>query len=282
MRYFREELNGIYEVGELETMMAYCFEDFVNIKRAELSIRLNDTVSESDLLKFNFAVKDLKKFKPIQYILGNTYFYGIKLKVNAAVLIPRPETEELVDWILHDLKESPTSASMRLLDLGTGSGCIPIVLKKNMPSLDVSAMDVSDLALNLAHENARMNGAEIHFWQDDILNPHPPLWSSRYDVMVSNPPYVCMSEKNEMLANVLDYEPHLALFVPDNDPLLYYKAIADLALRNLNKGGKVYFELNQNYGLETKSMMEEKGFKNVIIKKDLNNKNRILRGEINE
>jgi len=282
-RFFHDELKGVYEKDELETIIAYCFEEYLNIKRADIILRATDTVSESQLLKFNFAVKDLKKHKPIQYVLGKADFYGLKFKVNEHVLIPRPETEELVDLIIKENHESRSNnKAISILDIGTGSGCIPIVLKKSLPASTIYGMDISKEALEIAEQNAALNQVEVHFVLDDILNPKSfiPNPSSPFDIIVSNPPYVCISEKEQMQKNVLDYEPHQALFVVDNNPLLFYKAITDLALKQLKPGGKLYFEINQAYGEETKHLLESKGFKNVVLIKDLNNKNRILRGTI--
>ena len=292
VRFFREELNGIYAKEEIETFIVFCFEEFLNLKKAEIILRDNETMSESHLLKFNFAIKDLKQHKPIQYILGKADFYGLKLKVNEHVLIPRPETEELVDLILKEfnvssfkfngLSSSPLKrgGEICILDIGTGSGCIPIALKKNIPVAKVYALDISEYALDVAKQNAKMNDVEIAFFQNNILSPNSETLPRNYDIIISNPPYICISEKKQMEKNVLDYEPHLALFVNDNDPFLFYKAIADYALKWLNPNGKLYFEINQAYGLETKQMLESKGFKNVELIKDLNNNNRILRGNI--
>ena len=295
VRFFREELNGVYEKEEIETFIIFCFEEFLNLKKVEIILRDNETMSESDLLKFNFAIKDLKQHKPIQYILGKADFYGLKLKVNEHVLIPRPETEELVHFIIKENQESSQLSSqilhlkskishlisqISILDIGTGSGCIPIALKKNIPAAKVYALDISEKALNVAKQNAEMNDVEIEFFQYDILSLDSALQTPNYDIIVSNPPYICFSEKEQMEKNVLNYEPHIALFVNDNDPLMFYKVIVDFALKRLNPNGKLYFEINQIYGLETKQMLESTGFKNVELIKDLNNNNRILRGNI--
>ncbi len=280
IRFFRNELKGIYEKEELEIIIAYCFEEFLNIKRTDLILLANNTVSESELLKFNFAVKELKKHKPIQYVLGKADFYGLKFIVNEHVLIPRPETEELVHLIIKDSQISNAKPQISLLDIGTGSGCISVALKKNIPSAKIYALDISEDALKVAKQNAEMNNVEIDFILDDILNPKSKILNpeSNFDILVSNPPYICISEKDQMQKNVLDHEPHLALFVSDGDPLLFYKAIADFALKKLNPNGKIYFEINQVYGEEVKLILESKGFKNVELMKDINNKNRIFRG----
>ncbi|HLC83357.1 MAG TPA: peptide chain release factor N(5)-glutamine methyltransferase [Bacteroidia bacterium] len=276
IRFFRDELKDSYEDGELESIIAYCFEHYLKLNRTELISRADETISESELLKFNFAIKELKRHKPIQYILGEADFYRLKLKVNEHVLIPRPETEELVHLIIGDNKmDSPS-----ILDIGTGSGCIPIALKKNIPSAKISATDISEEALEVAKQNAHKNNVEINFFLEDILHPTSDIGHPTSDIIVSNPPYICLSEKSSMSKNVLDYEPHLALFVENNDPLIFYKAISDFALKSLNKNGKIYFEINQSLSSETKNLLENKGFKNVELIKDLSNNYRILRGNI--
>jgi len=278
LRFFRDELNDTYEKEELESIIAYCLEDFLNIKRAAISLNLETTVSESELLKFNFAIKDLKNHRPLQYVLGLADFYRLRFFVNEQVLIPRPETEELVHLIIQDNKLSAPS----IIDIGTGSGCIPVALKKNIPAAIVSAIDISESALYLAKRNAQKNEVDVYFFLKDILSPdeNTEQQLSKYDIIVSNPPYICFSEKEQMHKNVLDYEPHLALFVNDNDPLLFYKAICDFALKNLKVKGKIYFEINQSLAPETRDLLESKGFKNVELIKDLSNNYRILRGNI--
>jgi release factor glutamine methyltransferase len=276
VRFFREQLQGVYDAEEIESFIGLCFEEYMGLKRVDIVINGERTMSESDLLKFNFAIKDLKKEKPIQQILGKADFFGLKFYVNEHVLIPRPETEELVDLIIKENKGSnPT-----IMDIGTGSGCIPISLRKSIPNAVVSTMDVSEKAIEVARKNAELNEVAINFVVDDILNPSTEIPTKSIDIIVSNPPYIRISEKEEMRKNVLEHEPHIALFVYDADPLLFYKKIADLALSVLKPDGKIYFEINENFGLESKQMLENKGFKNVLLLKDLSNKNRILRGSI--
>lgn len=298
-RFFRNELRDIYEKDELETFIAYCFKEYLNISRTDLVLRGNDTMSESDLLKFHLAIKDLKQYRPIQYILGKADFYGLKLIVNEHVLIPRPETEELVDLIIKSLQLKVFSLQLpeiSILDIGTGSGCIAIALKKNIPQAVVYATDVSEKALEVAKTNADSNKVDIEFILDDILKSTVRLRSpqailnprfgfahrkhSTFDLLVSNPPYISISEKQQMQKNVLDYEPHLALFVNNDDPLLFYKAIADFALKHLKSEGQLYFEINEHFGVEAKQMLESKGFKNVELVKDFHNKNRILKAMV--
>jgi len=285
LRFFREELKDSYEKDELETIIVFCFEAFLKMNRLELNTKAEYTISESDLLKFNFAIKDLKTHRPIQYILGEADFYRLKFKVNENVLIPRPETEELVHLIITDYNSSSPleRAGVRsILDIGTGSGCIPIALKKHIPLVKMSAMDISEKALEVAEENAFLNKAEVNFILDSILNPSSQIsgHTSFFDIIVSNPPYICISEKESMHKNVLDHEPYIALFVNDNDPLLFYKAICDFAIKHLNENGKIYLEINQSLSSETKNLLENKGFKNVELIKDLSNNYRILRGTI--
>jgi len=286
-RFFREELAGIYEPEELTAVIRYCFEEIMAVKGAQPDLQDERTVSESELLKFNFAVKDLKKEKPLQYIFGKADFYGMKFFVNEHVLIPRPETEELVHQIITDVNSavlrSPSSnlqPSFSILDIGTGSGCIPVTLKKHLPQAAVSALDVSEEALALAKRNAELNGTEVNFFREDILSPSVELFSSAYDIIVSNPPYIRLSEKEQMEKNVLDYEPHLALFTEGEDALLFYRKICDAALKLLKPGGMIYFEINAAFGPETEQLLVAKGFKNVTLLKDMSNKNRILRGAV--
>jgi release factor glutamine methyltransferase len=216
----------------------------------------------------------LKKEKPIQYILGETEFYGLPFLVNENTLIPRPETEELVEWILESTKYEEQNTKLNVLDIGTGSGCIAISLAKNLPSAQVSAIDVSEKALATAHKNAKINKVDVNFILKNILETES--LDEKYDVIVSNPPYVRNLEKEEIKPNVLEYEPHLALFVEDNDALLFYRKIAALAKKNLSENGKLYFEINQYLGKETVRLLEGMDFKNVILKKDVYGNDRMI------
>ncbi|MCX6296977.1 MAG: peptide chain release factor N(5)-glutamine methyltransferase [Bacteroidetes bacterium] len=283
LRFFREELIDSYEKDELESIIAYCFEVFLNMNRTTMLIRSDDTVTESELLKFNFAIKDLKKHKPIQYILGQANFYNLKFTVNEHVLIPRPETEELVHLIIKECKDKNTgNREFKILDIGTGSGCIPIALKKNLPFLKMFSIDISKEAIEVAEKNSKLNLVEVEYIVDSILQPKSKISDQDFliDIIVSNPPYICLSEKENMNRNVVDHEPHLALFVEDNDPLLFYSAISDFALKHLNKNGRIYLEINQALGPETMLLFENKGFKNIELIKDISDNYRILRGNI--
>jgi release factor glutamine methyltransferase len=282
LRFFRSELAGLYETGEIESFIAYCFEEYLGMNRASITLNKESTVSESELLKFSFAIKYLKQQQPIQYIIGKADFYGLKLAVNQHVLIPRPETEELVQLIIKDCSISEEK-KVTILDIGTGSGCIAIALKKHIPFCEMHALDVSKEALEVAKKNAQLNSVSIHFHELNVLAipENNSISSTKFDIIVSNPPYITLSEKGAMHKNVTDYEPHLALFVEDYEPLLFYTHICELALNALNKGGKLYFEINQQYGEQTKKLLEQKGFTNVELIKDLNNNYRIVKGILN-
>lgn len=282
LRFFRSELAGLYETGEIESFIVYCFEEYLGMNRISITLNKESTVSESELLKFSFAIKYLKQQQPIQYIIGKADFYGLKLAVNQHVLIPRPETEELVQLIIKDCSISEEK-KVTILDIGTGSGCIAIALKKYIPFSEMHALDVSKEALEVAKKNAQLNSVSIHFHELNVLAipENNSISSTKFDIIVSNPPYITLSEKDAMHKNVTDYEPHLALFVEDYEPLLFYTHICELALNALNKGGKLYFEINQQYGEQTKELLEQKGFTNVELIKDLNNNYRIVKGLLN-
>ena len=235
----------------------------------------NETLSDENLQKWNQFLSELMLGKPIQYILGVTEFYGLPFLVNENVLIPRPETEELVELILKEEgKGKREKGKVRVLDIGTGSGCIPIALKKNLPNADVYAIDISEKALATAQKNAEFNTVAIHFLLKNILETED--LGQQFDIIVSNPPYVRHLEKAEIKPNVLEFEPHLALFVDDNDALLFYRKITELAIKNLNPNGKLYFEINQYLGKETVALIESFGFKNVDLIKDIYGNDRMI------
>lgn len=275
IKFFHEELKSSFNKEEIENFIFYSLNEYLGFSRSDVILKNDTRVSESELLKFNKVVKQLKVHKPIQYILGSAHFLDLNLYVNENVLIPRPETEELVDLII---KENRDKRNMSILDIGTGSGCIAIALAKKVPFATVTAIDISDEALDIAKQNAEKNQASVNFIQADIFNETDLNKLASFDIIVSNPPYVLLSEKDKMEKNVLEYEPHLALFVNDNDPLIYYKRISELALKKLNSSGRLYFEINEKMGEESKNLLESIGFENVILKQDINRKNRILYG----
>jgi release factor glutamine methyltransferase len=271
--FFKGELLAQYGAEETELFCFFCFEAFLGFKnKTELISRASETMSESDLLKFTAAIKELKQEKPIQYILGKTVFFNLPFRLTPAVLIPRPETEELVDLVLQEYK----GTAPRVLDIGTGSGCIAISLKKQMPLAQVYALDVSEKALAIAAENAALNKVEIGFLLKNILDPMESGGMPQLDLIVSNPPYVLRQEQAGMDKNVLDYEPHLALFVEDNDPLLFYKAILSFSEHHLQAGGRLYFEINSAFGTELIQLIKGWGFAGVTLHRDIPGANRFI------
>ena len=271
--FFQSELSSLFDVMEIDSFFYLILEKLHELKRLDLALNPTLSLNSADERKWELILSDLKLQKPIQYILAETEFYGVKLKVNEHTLIPRPETEELVDWILKDLKSD--AAKNKILDIGTGSGCIPISIKTHNPSLEVHALDVSDEALQVAKSNAQLNEVAIHFLHQNILET--TSFPESYDVIISNPPYVRNLEKAEMAKNVLDFEPALALFVFDENPLLFYEKIATLAWENLNSNGFLYFEINQYLGQEMIDLLSNKGFKSIELRKDIYGNDRMMK-----
>ena len=268
--YFIEKLTPLYDVMEAESFFAIALEELKGWKRVDVALNPDAKLSDEEVSKWDAVLGEMELLKPIQYIFGHTYFYGLDFEVNENTLIPRPETEELVEWIIH---ESKNRGQVKILDIGTGSGCIAISLAKNLPDAQVFAIDVSDEALAVAKINAARNNVNVTFIQQDILAAQ--TLPEQFDIIVSNPPYVRNLEKAEIKQNVLDYEPHLALFVDDNDALIFYRKIALLAKANLPQNGKLYFEINQYLGKETLKMVEDLGFNNVVLRKDIYGNNRM-------
>ena len=253
---YHEELDGMYGTGEVSAFGEMLFEAFLGWDRVRLLTSREQTVDQSDLLRFHWALEDLKCHRPIQHIIGHVDFCGCRIAVSPDVLIPRPETEEMVEWIVGSGQWVVGS----ILDLCTGSGCIAIALKKAFPQTEVTAVDVSPAALEMARQNAENNGAEVRFVQADILQTHYPLPTTHYPLIVSNPPYVLDSERAQMQPNVLDYDPALALFVPDDDPLRFYKAIAAIAKEHLSTDGLLVVEINEALADETAALFRDRGF----------------------
>ncbi|NNT72059.1 peptide chain release factor N(5)-glutamine methyltransferase [Flavobacterium sp. IMCC34852] len=271
---FLHELSSLYDDKEIESFFYLIVEKLHGLKRIDLALQPETVIDGVHLKQWKNIVSELKIYKPIQYILGETEFYGLPFLVNENVLIPRPETEELVDLILSNNRITDLPNPLKILDIGTGSGCIPIALKKNLPNAEVYAIDVSEKALVTATKNAELNKAEVHFILKNILQTND--LEQQFDIIVSNPPYVRNLEKAEINPNVLEYEPHLALFVDDNDALLFYRKITELAKKNLNPNGKLYFEINQYLGKETVALIDSFGFKNVRLIKDIYGNDRII------
>jgi release factor glutamine methyltransferase len=275
--FIRKRLHGLYPEEEISSFIFMLFEAYCGMSKTDLLALKRETINESELLLVYDAVKELERQKPIQYILGKTDFYGLEFRVTPAVLIPRPETEELVDLII---KENKNKTGLKILDIGTGSGCIAISLKKHLPGAEVTAIDNSAEALALAQKNAELNQAEIVFKKIDILEELQWPNINGFDVIVSNPPYVLESEKAMMQPNVLDFEPPTALFVPDANALLFYEAIFAMAVRQKKKA-KIYAEINESKAAELSRMAQQYGIVDSIVVKDINNKDRFFVGEVN-
>ena len=278
--YFNKTLKKLYPTSEIDTFLFLLLEEYLNFKRIDIVLKSNFEISPEDLILLRSSTKLLEQEIPIQYILGKTEFYGFPFILNEHVLIPRPETEELISSILENFLKTRsfhTNANekqLKILDIGTGSGCIPISLKKSLPFAEITAIDVSNEALTIAKKNAVLNKVDINLTQQDILNT--TSLNQLYDVIVSNPPYVRESEKKEIKNNVLNNEPHMALFVEDNNPLVFYNKIAELAKNHLTKNGTLFFEINQYLGKETVELIKLKGFNKIQLKKDIFGRDRII------
>ncbi len=274
--YFKKQLSSFFSDSEIKQISNHALKTRLNLSQADLMLSDDIRLSESDLLHFRSIVKRLQANEPIQYIFGDTEFYGLTMKCDSRALIPRPETEELVDWILDDVKQTD---QLELLDMCTGSGCIALALKSQLKQATVSAMDWSQEALDLTTENSQALNLDLNIQKIDALSDFKSwnLEPNSFDIWVSNPPYIPLKEKELMESNVLEFEPDMALFVEDDSALIFYENIGKAARFYLKSGGKLYFELNENYAEETKQLMEEIGFISVEIKLDLQDKKRMLK-----
>jgi len=274
--YFNNRLSELFSLSELKLMFNEFLIARLKISRNDLHFSDQLKLSESDLLYFRSCVHRLKDNEPFQYILGSTEFYGLEILCDRRALIPRPETEELVDWIV---KEHATIEPLEILDLCTGTGCITLALKSLLGHSNVVGIDVSEDALSLAKENALKNNLEVAFRKLNLLNfQSDEFLKTEYDIWVSNPPYIPVSEKKSMHSNVLDFEPEIALFVADNDPLIFYRIIAEQGLKHLKTGGKLYFEIHENLGNEMLQLLSNLGYASLELKADMQGKNRMLKG----
>lgn len=271
--YLREQLSKSYEPQEANALARIVFCDILGQSNVDYYLCKDMDLSGNEEEKVKSILQRLEKFEPIQYIEGKKYFSGREFFVRRGVLIPRPETEELVE-----LAAQVCKADSKILDIGTGSGCIAISLSKKLPEAEVYAWDISDIALEIAKQNNEQLGASVHFEQHDILT-YKTTGEEAFDLIISNPPYITESEKRDMEANVLEWEPDIALFVPDNDPLLFYRRIGELALQMLSPNGKLYFEINRAYGKETAQLLHNQGYKNIHIKKDISGNDRFVYAE---
>lgn len=271
VEYIRTQLSKMFTLGEIRVFTTLILKEVSNLSFSDIIACKFKDLSDNEKQNIISIVKRLLNNEPIQYILGKTEFYGLEFKVSPAVLIPRPETEELIEWILLETKK----INPHILDIGTGSGCIAITLAKKMQYATVDAWDISESALEIARQNAITNNVSVEFSNVDVLKS---LSVRKYfDIIVSNPPYIKESEKEKMEKNVLDYEPHEALFVANNDALIFYNRITDIAKENLNENGVLYFEINRANGVEIVQMLKRKGLMNIELKKDISGNNRMIR-----
>ncbi len=271
----RNELKDQYPPGEIRGFTELIFEHLLNYTKTDILINNNTKLSKSAFFQIKEFIYQLRSFKPIQYILGESWFFDLKLEVSPDVLIPRQETEELVKWVI----DTTGRNSVKVLDIGTGSGCIGIALALNLPFSEIVATDISEKAISLAERNAQLCGAGIEFILEDIFTP-VIVKSGKYDIIVSNPPYVTESEKLLTDKNVLHYEPVAALFVPDHQALIYYEAIVSLAREVLNPGGRLFFEINESKSVELEQLLKRHMFSNVELRKDINGKYRMARADL--
>lgn len=269
---YLEKLEPLYPQTEINSFFYLLLEHHFTIRKVDLALKPELMKKQWPEEKFNKALNELLLERPIQYILGTTEFAGLTFKVDENVLIPRPETEELVQWILDTIG---SRRQLKILDIGTGSGCIPVTLALNLPGAEIHALDISEKALSLAQENTNVLGARVNFSALDILSAEK--LEDNYDVIVSNPPYVRLSEKSQMRGNVLKHEPEIALYVSDEDPLLFYRKIASLSREALNENGMLFLEINENLAKVTSEMLSKLTFQNIEVKKDLYGKNRMIR-----
>ncbi len=275
------QLTSYYPEQEIDSLIRILFRYYYNMSPVDMHLRANEEIPDGNILHIQVAVDELKKYRPIQYIIGETEFYGLKFMVTPDVLIPRPETEELVDWIVHEYKThtfSDRESRPKILDIGTGSGCIAISLAASLPFSEVWAMDISKQALTIARTNTGNNNVQVHVIEGDILSDNADRLfpETFFDIIVSNPPYISLPEKSSMHSNVLEYEPHQALFAPGDDPLLFYRHIAQFGLKKLQTPGRIFLETNEAFSNETATILEQYGYTDITPRKDINGKWRMI------
>ncbi len=270
-QYARQALKDSYPEHEIQSICRIIYMDVLHFTNIDIHIKKNETLDKSFINKFYSIIQRLQQNEPLQYILGETSFAGLPFKVNRTTLIPRPETEELVKWVIENIQ-----AGRQILDIGTGSGCIAISISHICPQVIVSAIDITQDTLETARKNALINQTNVNFMLRDILHYENYNWDS-FDIIVSNPPYIRECEKKEMHRNVLDYEPAKALFVDDTDPLLFYRTIAEFGILHLKPEGLLFFEINEAFGKETVDLLNKKGYRNIELKKDFYGKERMIK-----
>ena len=292
-QHLKNNLVNIYDAKESGNIAELVIEKITGLKRTARILNKHQALTDEQLNTLQKYLQELMSHKPVQYVLYEAWFAGMKFFVDSPVLIPRPETEELVDWIVSDAvlnnkvieirnPESEIQNSFTILDIGTGSGCIAIAMKNKIKNAEVFALDISEDALKIAALNAEQNNAKINFLKTNILKKHANISTLLFDIIVSNPPYITKKESAELHANVIAYEPHIALFVPDENPLLFYDTIADFSLSHLTETGSLYFETHENFANEVVSLLAKKGFQSIEIKKDLQQKNRMVKAVLHK
>lgn len=288
-RYLGDQLKTIYDEGEASTITAMILENITSLSRSQLASNRDTQLLTDQERQFNEFIPRLLQHEPVQYILGKTWFQGMELFVNKSVLIPRPETEELVQWVLKDVQaaginvfdkkhsEADETTKLKILDVGTGSGCIALALKKAMPKAEVWGCDVSEEALNVARRNGSALDIRVDFQGMDFLDIEQQKLLPTTDIIVSNPPYVPLNNKEQMHKNVVDYEPYAALFVPDNKTLIFYEALSQFGKKRLYNNGSMYMEIHEDLGQDVLELFRKEGYSNVELKKDMQGKNRMVR-----
>jgi len=283
-RDYKRQLGNVYGKEEGESLLFILLQEFTGLTRTELLADPERPLKFDVLNRLEEGVDSLLHHVPVQYILGKTFFYGLEFYVDENVLIPRPETEELVDWVIGDLKAGGGMMGddhpRELLDIGTGSGCIAVAIGKNIPDIRITGTDIYTSVLQIARKNARYHGVRIRFLKHDILSWFVRDLSGSYDVVMSNPPYVCLSERAFMRQNVLQYEPWVSLFVSDEHPLIFYEAIAAFALKHLKRPGRLYVEINERKGQEVTALLAGKSFGDIVLRQDINGKDRMVRATL--
>ena len=268
------ELTGYYDEREAKEISHMTIEAITGYSKAERLLHKEELLTTKQEEKFLICSKELLKHKPVQYVLGKTWFAGMEFEVNESVLIPRPETEELTEWIISEHKENEQALS--IIDIGTGSGCIAVTLKRMLPHNNISAIDISETALHVAKKNAHLNNTTVDFHLINFLEENERKKLGKFNIIVSNPPYIKYQEKSDMMQHVVNYEPHQALFVTDDDPLIFYRNIALFSKEHLHENGEIYLELNEMLGKETEVLFQSFGF-NTVLKKDMQGKDRMLK-----
>ena len=271
---FKNELKNIYPEREIKVFVEILLEHYAGLNKTDLILKAGDKLDDTVAEQLRTALEQLKRNEPIQYIIGETEFYGLRIKVNTSVLIPRPETEELVHRIIGNHKKD---GKIKILDIGTGSGCIALALKNKLPGAEVFGVDVSDKALETAQTNAELNNLDVRFSNLDILKGKTNRSLGEFDIIISNPPYVRQKEKELMHKNVLENEPHLALFVDDDDALVFYRAIVDFSAKHLKTEGFIYFEINEAFGEAVENLLASNNFSDIELFKDLSGKERMVK-----